>query len=119
MKAFTQSIASSTDVTQSVPVRTADLGDAQSQVALEEGQQCFSPELVNDPGDAPAPTRGRTSGTPEPQDYPGILLIAADAQARRPGAEGCDEDFEFDFALGVILDGVARLHRSGWTSPAT
>lgn len=78
----------------------------------------FSPELFNDPGGAPGSTRRRTSGTPDPQDYPGILLIAADAQARRPGAVGCDEDFEFDFALGVILDGVARLHRSKWASDA-
>lgn len=79
----------------------------------------FSPELFNDPGGAPRPTRKRTSGTPDPQDYPGILLIAADAQARRPGAVGCDEDFEFDFALSVILDGVARRHRSKWASDAT
>ncbi|MGL5816280.1 MAG: TetR/AcrR family transcriptional regulator [Phycicoccus sp.] len=80
----------------------------------------FSPELFDDPAGSPATTPGRrrTSGTPDPQDYPGILRIAADARARRPGAERCDEDFEFEFALDVILDGVARLRRSGWESRA-
>ncbi|MGL5857899.1 MAG: TetR/AcrR family transcriptional regulator [Angustibacter sp.] len=80
----------------------------------------LSPELFNDLADAPAPATGRrrTSGTPDPRDYPGILRIAADARARRPGAERCDEDFEFTFALDVILDGVARLRRSGWESRA-
>ncbi|MGL4177679.1 MAG: TetR/AcrR family transcriptional regulator [Dermatophilaceae bacterium] len=79
----------------------------------------FSPELFTDPAGPPTATgRRRTSGTPDPQDYPGILSIAADARARRPGAERCDEDFEFEFALDVILDGVARLRRSGWESGA-
>ncbi|MGL5927986.1 MAG: TetR/AcrR family transcriptional regulator [Dermatophilaceae bacterium] len=78
----------------------------------------FSPELFDDPAGTPATAKGRrrTSGTPDPQDYPGILRIAADARSRRPGAERCDEDFEFDFALDVILDGVARLRRAGWES---
>ena len=78
----------------------------------------FSPELFNETPGQPAPTKRRTSGEPDPRDYPGILLIAADAHARRPEATGCDEDFEFDFALDVILDGVAHLHRSRWDSQA-
>ncbi|MGL5862010.1 MAG: TetR/AcrR family transcriptional regulator [Phycicoccus sp.] len=81
----------------------------------------FSPELFDDPAGAPASATGRrrTSGTPDPADYPGILRIAADARARRPGAERCDEDFEFEFALDVLLDGIARLRRSGWESRAS
>ncbi|TQM55201.1 TetR/AcrR family transcriptional regulator [Humibacillus xanthopallidus] len=76
----------------------------------------FSPELFNETPGKPEPVKRRTSGEPDPQDYPGIMLIAADARARRPDATGCDEDFEFDFALDVILDGIARLHRSKWDS---
>lgn len=76
----------------------------------------FSPELFNDAGNAPTTQRSRTSGTPDPQDYPGIMSIATDARERRPGATGCDEDFEFDFALDAILDAVARLRRSRWVS---
>ncbi|WP_076260052.1 TetR/AcrR family transcriptional regulator [Intrasporangium flavum] len=78
----------------------------------------FSPELFDESG-APTPTTGtrrRTSGEPDPADYPGILAVAADARARRPGATSCDEDFEFAFALDVLLDAVARLHRAGWQS---
>lgn len=69
------------------------------------------------PSSGPRPRR-RTTPEPDPADYPGILAIAADAQARLPGAVGCDEDYEFAFALDVLLDGVSRLHRARWTSQA-
>ncbi|MFE0464038.1 hypothetical protein ACFW1A_32765 [Kitasatospora sp. NPDC058965] len=29
---------------------------------------------------------------------------------------GCDDQFEFEFALDLLLDGFERLHRQGWTS---
>ncbi|GAA3920641.1 TetR/AcrR family transcriptional regulator [Actinoplanes auranticolor] len=29
---------------------------------------------------------------------------------------GCDDQFEFEFALDLLLDGIERLHRSGWMS---
>jgi AcrR family transcriptional regulator len=29
---------------------------------------------------------------------------------------GCDDQFEFEFALDILLDGFERLHRHGWTS---
>lgn len=79
----------------------------------------FSPELFNAPPTSSAtPTRPRTTGEPDPSDYPSILAVAADARSRRPGAEGCDEDFEFDFALDLLLDAIERLHQTGWASPA-
>ncbi len=78
----------------------------------------FSPELFNDPGtDASARRAPSTAPAPDPTAYPSILAVAADAQARRPGAGGCDEDFEFGFALELILDGIARAHEAGWVSP--
>ncbi len=77
----------------------------------------FSPELFDESIGSSAGRRS-TSGDPDPDDYPGILAIAADARSRRPEASGCDEDFEFAFALEVILDGVARLHQEGWASSA-
>ncbi|MGD7732157.1 TetR/AcrR family transcriptional regulator [Propionibacteriaceae bacterium G57] len=81
----------------------------------------FSPELFTDhlgrAASGPGPSRGR-GRTPDPADYPSILAIAADAQQRRPRATGCDEDFEMDFALDVLLDGIARLQQAGWESPA-
>lgn len=74
----------------------------------------FSPELFNEPAGAPDRKPGK-GGTPDPANYPGILAITADAQTRRPGA-GCDEDFEFEFGLDTIIDGIARRRRAGWTS---
>jgi hypothetical protein len=29
---------------------------------------------------------------------------------------GCDEEFEFEFALDLLLDGAERLHARGWSS---
>ncbi len=74
----------------------------------------FSPELFNDPA-APEPTR-KVRAQVEPTAYPAIMAVATDARQRRPGASGCDEDFEFGFALDLILDGVERLRREGWRS---
>lgn len=77
----------------------------------------FSPELFNDPDATPGRPAPAESARPDPADYPAILAVAADATARRPAATGCDEEFEFGFALGMILDGIARLHAAGWSSP--
>ncbi len=33
--------------------------------------------------------------------------------------QGCDDQFEFEFALDLLLDGFERAHNSGWTSPST
>ncbi|HMS36098.1 MAG TPA: TetR/AcrR family transcriptional regulator C-terminal domain-containing protein [Arachnia sp.] len=45
--------------------------------------------------------------------YPAIIRMATTA----PHADaGCDADAEFAFALDLILDGIERLHESGWAS---
>lgn len=50
--------------------------------------------------------------------YPNILAIAlAAADGDLAGVSaGCDEQFEFEFALDLLLDGIERLHTQGWTS---
>jgi AcrR family transcriptional regulator len=55
------------------------------------------------------------------QRYPHIVQIAVAATERqRPdGGRGCDEQFEFEFGLDLLLDGAERLSRSGWTSGST
>ncbi|WP_380283389.1 TetR/AcrR family transcriptional regulator [Kitasatospora purpeofusca] len=53
--------------------------------------------------------------------YPHIAEIAATAAHAKDGSAvggGCDDQFEFEFALDVLLDGIERLHRAGWTSAA-
>ncbi|MEU1010999.1 TetR/AcrR family transcriptional regulator C-terminal domain-containing protein [Streptomyces sp. NPDC005890] len=50
--------------------------------------------------------------------YPHIIEVATagshDGQSAVGG--GCDDQFEFEFALDVLLDGFERLHRQGWNS---
>ncbi|MDI2130657.1 TetR/AcrR family transcriptional regulator C-terminal domain-containing protein [Yinghuangia seranimata] len=51
--------------------------------------------------------------------YPHIAEIAAAAAHEDDtvvGGGGCDDQFEFEFALDVLLDGIARLHAAGWSS---
>ncbi|SFK96626.1 TetR/AcrR family transcriptional regulator C-terminal domain-containing protein [Geodermatophilus ruber] len=82
----------------------------------------FSPELFDEPRDDDAP-----GPTPEAQEavarefaerYPHILEIALAATAGDPAGvgRGCDEQFEYEFALDVLLDGFERLRREGWSS---
>ncbi|MEH1054004.1 TetR/AcrR family transcriptional regulator C-terminal domain-containing protein [Micromonospora sp. CPCC 206171] len=50
--------------------------------------------------------------------YPHIAEIAM-AAAHDEGSvvgHGCDDQFEFEFAVDLLLDGFERLHRQGWTS---
>jgi hypothetical protein len=42
-------------------------------------------------------------------------MAATEGDLSRVGS-GCDEQFEFEFGLDLVLDGVERLHRMGWSS---
>jgi AcrR family transcriptional regulator len=50
--------------------------------------------------------------------YPHILQVAAAARHDEGSVvgPGCDDQFEFEFALDLLLDGFERLHQRGWTS---
>jgi AcrR family transcriptional regulator len=50
--------------------------------------------------------------------YPSIIEIAAAGSHDEESAVGggCDDQFEFEFALDVLLDGFERLHQRGWSS---
>lgn len=85
----------------------------------------FSPELFDQPDVDPGPPLDEPArqalvvefGT----RYPHILQItlAATHGDLSAAGGGCDEQFEFEFALDLLLDGVARLHRRGWTAPGS
>jgi AcrR family transcriptional regulator len=50
--------------------------------------------------------------------YPNIVAIAT-ATPHDEGSvvgHGCDDQFEFEFALDLLLDGFERLHEQGWSS---
>lgn len=74
----------------------------------------FTQELFDDSGAAgqAAPPAGLAAA------YPRIAELAGAAAHDRESAVGrsCDDQFEFEFALDLLLDGFDRLHRQGWTS---
>ncbi|WP_018722217.1 TetR/AcrR family transcriptional regulator [Salinispora fenicalii] len=83
----------------------------------------FSQELFD-----AARNAGRTGATsPEPpaalpaqfaDRFPNlaeIAVVASHDDASVVG-RGCDDQFEFEFALDLLLDGIERLHQQGWTS---
>jgi AcrR family transcriptional regulator len=70
-----------------------------------------------------------TSPAPDPQAraammrefadrYPYIIEIATSGthDAESVVGPGCDDQFEFEFALDLLLDGFETLHREGWSS---
>jgi AcrR family transcriptional regulator len=50
--------------------------------------------------------------------YPHIIEIATAGSHDESSAvgQGCDDQFEFEFALDILLDGVERLHQQDWKS---
>ncbi|MGY1823600.1 TetR/AcrR family transcriptional regulator [Geodermatophilus sp. SYSU D00079] len=82
----------------------------------------FSPELFEEARDAgapaPSPEEQAAMAAEFAQRYPHVLEIAVaatDGDLSGVGA-GCDEQFEFEFALDLLLDGFDRLREQGWTS---
>jgi AcrR family transcriptional regulator len=81
----------------------------------------FSPELFEEPPPAepPSPAEQEAMAREFARHFPHILEIAVAATGGDPGrGGGCDEQFEFEFALDLLLDGFQRLHAAGWSSRA-
>ncbi|HEV8220477.1 MAG TPA: TetR/AcrR family transcriptional regulator C-terminal domain-containing protein [Streptosporangiaceae bacterium] len=79
----------------------------------------FTRELFDDPGAEPAPPPPPEVMAALGARYPHIMTIAMEATGGRvPEGRGCNEQFEFEFALDILLDGFARLHERGWAPPA-
>jgi hypothetical protein len=76
----------------------------------------FTQELYDEPADQEVPAAAAAQLA---EAYPHIAAVAAS----RPHDEhsvvgtGCDDQFEFEFTLDLLLDGVERLHLQGWTHP--
>ena len=82
----------------------------------------FSPELFEEAPDPDAvplgPAEQQALAAEFAQRFPHILEIATVAtRGDLSGVgQGCDEQFEFEFALDLLLDGAECLHRRGWSS---
>jgi AcrR family transcriptional regulator len=80
----------------------------------------FSPELFDEPAGSPPPDPEAQEAMAREfaQHFPHILEIAVAATQGDPSGagQGCDEQFEFEFALDLLLDGFDRLRAQGWSS---
>jgi len=75
-------------------------------------QELFDTSISLDP-DVHAAALSQRSDT-----YPHLVEIASGAAHDQSAAgPGCDDQFEFEFALDLLLDGFDRLRRQGWSPP--
>ncbi|MFJ6775910.1 TetR/AcrR family transcriptional regulator [Kitasatospora sp. NPDC091257] len=75
-------------------------------------QELFPASPGDEPGEQAAALQAMAAR------YPHIAEIAM-ARAHDGASvvgNGCDDQFEFEFALDLLLDGFARLHGRGWSS---
>ncbi|MGW7100989.1 TetR/AcrR family transcriptional regulator [Streptomyces sp. NPDC054838] len=76
----------------------------------------FTQELFENPPPQPGPPPEAFAAAA--QRYPHVTELAR-AVAHDQGSvvgQGCDDQFEFEFALDLLLDGFEELHRQGWKS---
>ncbi|CAN7194313.1 TetR/AcrR family transcriptional regulator [Arthrobacter sp. LjRoot14] len=82
----------------------------------------FTQELFDDSANAvpadPAPEVQAAMLQEMAKRYPNILQVAMAANHDDGSvvSQGCDDQFEFEFALDLLLDGFERFHQQGWTS---
>jgi AcrR family transcriptional regulator len=85
----------------------------------------FTQELFDDPAgttaESPAelPPEARAAMFQQmAARYPNIVAIATSTNHDDGSVvgHGCDDQFEFEFALDLLLDGFERLHEQGWSS---
>jgi AcrR family transcriptional regulator len=79
----------------------------------------FSQELFEDnPDRDPEPDMPSPEEMAERFPYVAELAMAVTHDQESVVGPGCDDQFEFEFALDLLLDGFRRLHRQGWSSRA-
>ncbi|MFJ8567857.1 TetR/AcrR family transcriptional regulator C-terminal domain-containing protein [Streptomyces sp. NPDC093514] len=80
----------------------------------------FTEELFDDPAStAPQDERAQAAAYEEmARRYPHVTELARSVAHDRGSVigPGCDDTFEFEFALDLLLDGFERLHEKGWKS---
>lgn len=82
----------------------------------------FTQEVFDDPagpdGNPPGAEARAAMAQQMAESYPNLLTIAGAAAHDDESVvgSGCDDQFEFEFALDLLLDGFERLHQEKWTS---
>ncbi|WP_104045788.1 TetR/AcrR family transcriptional regulator C-terminal domain-containing protein [Arthrobacter sp. ZGTC412] len=85
----------------------------------------FTQELFDEPaGQDSGPVQALDEATQQAMfqematRYPNVLQIAMASAHDEDGVvgQGCDDQFEFEFALDLLLDGIEKLRAQGWTS---
>ncbi|OUD01232.1 TetR/AcrR family transcriptional regulator [Streptomyces swartbergensis] len=69
--------------------------------------------------DAPPAPRAQTAPSQEDAgEYPYVMELAGAVAHDEDSVlgRGCDDQFEFEFALDLLLDGFERLRQQGWSS---
>ncbi|GHA95836.1 TetR/AcrR family transcriptional regulator C-terminal domain-containing protein [Streptomyces chryseus] len=85
--------------------------------ALGSRMMGFTQELF-DASPGPDPRTRPARPQEDAGEYPYVRELAG-AVAHDEGSvvgQGCDDQFEFEFALDLLLDGFERLRRQGWSS---
>lgn len=73
----------------------------------------FSPEMFNGPGHASDQASDGRDLAEFAEQFPNIVVVARAATAEDPAhlLAGCDEEYEFTFALDLLLDAADQLRR--------
>jgi AcrR family transcriptional regulator len=81
----------------------------------------FTQELFNDSAPSVDPEAEALMLREMAKTYPYAAEIAAVTTHDNESVvgSGCDDEFEFEFALDLLLDGFDRLQQQGWASPST
>ena len=74
----------------------------------------FTQEVFEDSGPVDLPPEMMAAMA---QRYPSILAVARPHEDSVVG-DGCDDQFEFEFALDLLLEGFDRLKQQAWSSRA-
>lgn len=73
----------------------------------------FTQELFDDPAPTPPPAEALTHLA---ATFPNVAAMAAAASHAHDTVvgPGCDDQYEFEFALDLLLDGISALHAADW-----
>ncbi|MCE1174747.1 MAG: TetR/AcrR family transcriptional regulator [Propionibacteriales bacterium] len=77
----------------------------------------FTQELFDDPNPAPPPSPEQLIQLSQAFPHVAAMAGVAGHVDESVVGRGCDDQFEFEFALDLILDGIAERQSAGWEPP--